>query len=66
MEFRNINIWRVHYLASDVASRNQQSVSKSVHKWIYYSDFKKIDFSPKPNYLEEIEFVRWIGFQTKT
>ena len=38
----------VRYLAINVASRNQQSFLKSVHKWIYYSDFEKIDFSKNP------------------
>ena len=38
----------VRYLASNVASRNQQSFLESVHKWIYNSDFKKIDFSQNP------------------
>ena len=47
----------VRYLASNVASRNQQSFLKSVHKWIYYSDFKKIDFSQKPDWRSEIEWV---------
>ena len=47
----------VRYLASNVASRNQQSFLKSVHKWIYYSDFKKIDFSRKPDWRSEIEWV---------
>ena len=32
MKFRNINIWMVRYLTGDVASPNQQSVLKSVHK----------------------------------
>ena len=47
----------VRYLASNVASRNQQSFLKSVHKWIYYSDFKKIDFSRKPDWHKKIHWV---------
>ena len=47
----------VRYLTGHVASRNQQSVSESVHKWIYYIDFKKIDFSRKPDWRSEIEWV---------
>ena len=48
----------VRYLASNVASRNQQSFLKSVHKWIYYSDFKKIDFSQNRGRRSEIDWVR--------
>ena len=57
MKFRNIDIWMVRYLTGHVASRNQQSVSESVHKWLYYIDSKKIDFSRKPNWRSEIEWV---------
>ena len=57
MKFRNIEIWMVRYLAINVASRNQQSFLKPVHKWIYYSDLKKIDFSQKPDWRLKIEWV---------
>ena len=60
----------VRYLASNVASRNQQSSLKSVHKWIYYSDFKKIDFSQKPDWRSEIEWVtskdRFFDYNSKS
>ena len=57
MKFRNIDIWMVRYLASTVASWNQQFFLKSVHEWIYYSDFKKIDFSRKPDFPKKIQWV---------
>ena len=60
----------VRYLAINVASRNQQSFLKSVHKWIYYSDFEKIDFSQKPDWRSEIEWVtskdRFVDYNSKS
>ena len=61
MKFRNIDIWMVRYLEINVASRNQQSFLKSVHEWIYYSDFKKIDFSRKPDWRSEIRVSNFEG-----